>query len=388
MTTDHIHQMTFCHIVAHIDEEASGPSYSVPRLAQAVAAAQDQDVLLATLDRGAGVKDLGAVTHKAFLQNDFPRKLGVSRSMKAWLLKARANGISLIHSHGLWMMPNIYPARATAQAGIPHVIAPRGTLDPAALVYSRRLKQAVRFLGQGAALRGAAALHATSEDEVRHIRDQGLRQPIILSPNGIDMPRTPRPRRGARRTLLYLGRLHEKKGLDMLLDAWAALESAHPDWDLRIIGKGSESFESGLVKSIVARGLTRVAMDGAIYGDGKLAAFQEADLFVLPTRGENFGMVVAEALAAGTPVVTTTGAPWKGLTDHRAGWSCAPETQAIEAVLADALRVPRPNLEAMGARGQAWMAGTFGWEAIGAGMAESYRWLLKGGDKPPQILTD
>lgn len=380
--------MTLCHIVSHADEEASGPSYSVPRLAQAVAAAQDQDVVLATLNRGAGTRDLGAVTHLAFSQKGFPRKLGVSRCMETWLNQSRANGISLIHSHGLWMMPNIYPARAAAREGIPHVIAPRGTLDPAALVYSRRLKQAARFLGQGAALRGAAALHATSEDEARHIRGQGLRQPIILSPNGIDMPRTPRPPRGHRRTLLYLGRLHEKKGLDMLLAAWTGLEKAHPDWDLRIIGKGSGTFEAGLAEDVARRGLTRVALDGAIYGDSKLGAFQAADLFVLPTRGENFGMVVAEALAAGTPVVTTTGAPWEGLTAHRAGWRCAPEATAIEAALAEALRIPRPDLEAMGARGQAWMARAYSWEVIGASMAESYHWLLKGGDRPPQILTD
>lgn len=384
--------MTLCHIVSHIDEEASGPSYSVPRLAQAVAAAQQQDVVLATLDRGTGARDLGAVTHRAFTQSGFPRKLGVSRPMRAWLGKARANEISLIHSHGLWMMPNIYPARAAARAGIPHVVAPRGTLDPAALVYSARVKQVVRWLGQDAALKGATAFHATSEDEASHIRAQGLRQPIVLLPNGIDIPEGTRPARGARRTLLYLGRLHEKKGLDMLLQAWTALEPAHPDWDLRIVGTGSKAFEAGLAEDVARRGLTRVKLLGPVYAGAKLDTFQHADLFVLPTRGENFGMVVAEALAAGTPVVTTTGAPWSGLQEHRAGWWCAPQAPAIEAALAQALAADAATLAGMGARGTAWMTAAYGWDEIGARLVRAYTWLQQGLDRagpaPDDILTE
>lgn len=380
--------MTLYHIVSHIDKEASGPSYSVPRLCQSVAAIQETPVVLATLDRGAGTRDLGAVTHRAFTQAGFPLKLGRSAPMRSWLGGARADGRSLIHSHGLWMMPNIYAAEASARAGMPHVIAPRGTLDPAALVYSPLIKRAMWHLGQGAALKNATALHATSEEEAAHIRAQGLRQPIILSPNGIDIPRKSRPPRGRRRTLLYLGRLHEKKGLDMLLAAWEVLEPDYPGWDLRIIGKGSQSFEAGLAHEITSRGLSRVILDKAVYGDEKLSAFQAADLFVLPTRGENFGMVVAEALAAGTPVVTTTGAPWEGLIDHRAGWSCPPESRAITTVLNEALAVPRQELDAMGRRGQDWMARAYGWETMGQGMAESYHWLLHRGDLPSQIITD
>lgn len=376
--------MKLCHIVPHIDEEASGPSYSVPRLCEAVAAL-GHDVTLATLDRGGGTRDLHPVAHRAFPQAAFPRKLGRSGALRAFLRDAPGQGFALVHTHGLWMLPNIYGA----QAGIPHVLAPRGTLDPAALVYSRALKRAVwHLLGQGSAARGAAALHATSQEEASHLRGFGLRQPIILSPNGIDIPVAPRLARERRRTLLYLGRLHEKKGLDMLIASWARLEPAHPDWDLRIVGKGTEAFESALAQDVARRRLGRVTLEGPAYGADKARAFAQADLFVLPTRGENFGMVVAEALAAGTPVVTTIAAPWDGLETHRAGWCCAVETGAIEAALDAALAVQRDALEAMGARGRAWMQAEYGWDAIGARMAEAYRWLLSGGDKPPEILID
>lgn len=379
--------MKCCQVVSHIDQEASGPAYSVPRLAAAVAG-HGHEVVLATLDRGGGEYDLGVVRHAAFRQAGFPRKLGRSPTMRAWFRRAGVEGIELIHSHGLWMLPNIYSARAAALAGIPHVVSPRGTLDPAALVYSRRLKQLVWNLGQGAALRSATALHATSEAEAGHIRAQGLRQPIIVSPNGIDIPEVSRPKRGSRRTLLYLGRLHEKKGLDMLTAAWEALEPEHPDWDLRIVGRGTPEFEESLARDINARGLSRAVIEGAVYGEAKLDAFQRADLFVLPTRGENFGMVVAEALAAGTPVVTTTGAPWEGLTTKRVGWWCAPDAGAIKAALSEALTAAPETLELMGARGRVWMKAAYGWDEIGERMAHAYDWLKKGGPAPDGVLLD
>jgi glycosyltransferase involved in cell wall biosynthesis len=375
--------MRICHIVSHIDEEASGPSYSVPRLAQAVAR-QGHTVVLATLDRGGGTRDLGPVNHRAFTQAAFPRKLGRSPAMRAWLAQARDEGFALLHSHGLWMLPNLYPVRAA----IPHIVAPRGTLDPAALVFSRRLKRAVWYLGQGEVLRRAAALHATSEQEACHIRAQNLRQPIILSPNGIDIPLGSRPSRGDRRRLLYLGRLHNKKGLDMLIAAWAALEPAHPNWDLRIVGKGDHAFGAALARDIVARGLRRVTVEPPAYGAAKQAAFAAADLFVLPTRGENFGMVVAEALAAGTPVLTTTGAPWQGLVGHRAGWWCLPEADALAASLNEALALPHVALEEMGARGRAWMQAEYGWDEVGARLCSAYEWVLHGGPVPRAVLRD
>ncbi len=349
---------------------------------------QGHEVVLATLDRGTGTQDLGAVRHAAFPQAIFPRKLGRSPTMRAWLHGAQAEGLQIIHSHGLWMMPNMYPASAARRANIPHVLAPRGTLDPAALVYSRWVKKAAWHLRQKAVVKAADVLHATSEIEATHIRAAGLRQPIILSPNGIDVPGGLRPPREARRILLYLGRLHEKKGLDMLLAAWAALEPVFPDWDLRIVGTGAKTFEAGVRRDIALRRLERVRLTGPAYSADKLRAYRAADLFVLPTRGENFGMVVAEALAAGTPVVTTTGAPWEGLVSRKAGWWCAPETGAIEAALTEAMATAPHVLEDMGVRGRAWMQESFGWEGIGARLCDCYRWLLSGCEKPEMILTD
>lgn len=379
--------MKLCQIVSHVDEEASGPSYSVPRLCQSVASC-GHEVVLATLDRGGGERDFGVVQHLAFRQTAFPKKLGLSAEMFRWLSRAHEEGIDLIHSHGLWMMPNMYPATVAERLGIPHVISPRGTLDPAALAYSKRLKQLVLLLGQDRALRQARALHATSDEEAAQFRRLGLKQPIIILPNGIDVPEPVRPQRLRRRTVLYLGRLHHKKGLDLLMRAWANLQMRFPDWELRIVGKGDEAFEAELKRDISALGLDRVRLDGPLYGAEKAQALKTADLFVLPTRGENFGMAVAEALAAGTPVITTRGAPWAGLEAHCCGWWTDCGTDAIGAALATALALMPDELEAMGERGRVWMETAFGWRRIGQAMSECYSWLINGGAMPTYILAD
>lgn len=379
--------MHLCHIVSHIDEEASGPAYSVPRLAQAVAAA-GHDVTLATLDRGGGSQDFAGITHRAFPQAGFPKRLGRSAPMSRWLRRSARDGdLSLIHSHGLWMMPNIYPAQAVRGTKVAHVMAPRGTLDPAALAYSARVKRVVWHMGQRRALAEATALHATSEAEAADIRAQGLRQPIFLSPNGIDIPDLhPAGAPNGSRTLLYLGRLHDKKGIDMLLTAWEPLSAEFEDWTLRIVGKGSDGFVSDLKNRAAA--LPRVSVEGPLYDAAKTQAMADADLFVLPTRGENFGMVVAEALAAGTPVLTTRGAPWSGLTTENCGWWVNPDVPSITDGLRAALAYGNEDLAAKGARGRDWMARAFGWQAIGAAMSDCYEWLLHGGARPGSVLTE
>ena len=378
--------MKVCQVVSHIDQEASGPSYSVPRLSKAIASCGHL-VTLATLARGLPPYIPG-VEHLAFEQSRFLLKLGRSRMLEQWLLKASSLGFQLIHTHGLWMMPNIYPYTAMRRTGIPYIISPRGTLDPAALSYSKLAKMIVWNTGQGRALRNANALHATSEQEVDHIRRVGIKAPIFLSPNGVDIPDLYRPKRKVTKTLLYLGRLHEKKGLDMLIDAWERIYQKYPDWELKIVGKGAADFEDWLRARVNNSSLDRIKLESAVYGEEKLNTFRSADLFILPTRGENFGMVVAEALAAGTPVITTTSTPWSNLVSNGAGWCCQANTSEIKNTLIEALSVPSNLLEEMGGRGRSWMDSSFSWENIGEQISEGYHWLLSGGSKPGIVIID
>jgi len=372
--------MRLIHAIPHVDEEASGPSYSTPRLCHALAERGHQ-VELFSLARGRA-KALCKVVARTFPEGPKIARLGLSDAMRRGLAAA-AKGADVLHSHSLWMMPNVYPAWAAARTGAPLVVSPRGALSPVALARSPRRKRLFWDVLQGPAVRQASLIHATSELEYRDVRAFGLAQPVAVIPNGVDVARDNAvgERPAGQRRLLYLGRLHPIKGLNQLLAAWADLRPRFPDWELRLVGPDEGGYGEALRREM-AGGLYGVRFVGAQYGADKRAEYAAAELFVLPSHSENFGMAVAEALAAGRPVVTTTGTPWAGLAEHGCGWRVAPTAEGLGAALAEAMALDREILDAMGARGRDWMARDFGWPRLGEAMETAYRWLLDGGAAP------
>jgi glycosyltransferase involved in cell wall biosynthesis len=263
-------------------------------------------------------------------------------------------------------------------------------LGDAALKFSAAKKRLFWCLAQGAAARAASCLHATSRQEYEHIRAFGLKIPIAIIPNGIDVPSAvPKPRpRGAGRTVLYLGRLHAKKGLERLLDAWELIEARRPNWQLDIVGPIDSEYAFMLKARIDASVLSRVRLLGPLYGGEKLKAYRGADLFVLPTLNENFGMTVAEALAQGTPVISTKGAPWVGLATHGCGWWVDYGAEPLAAAMDEAMNISWERLSAMGEAGRAWMQRDFDWNAVGLSMRSVYDWLSGQCDRPPCVIVD
>jgi glycosyltransferase involved in cell wall biosynthesis len=265
-------------------------------------------------------------------------------------------------------------------------------LSTVALGFSKLSKRVFWAAGQGAILREAACVHATSPAEYEEIRGFGISQPIAIVPNGVDMPTSPRTTRSAelvgehRRTLLYLGRIHPKKGLDFLLAAWATVAPEFPGWSLRIVGPGESGHIAELKRQIAAMALLRVVLDGPVYGDAKWEVYRSADLFVLPTLNENFGLTVAESLACRRPVIVSKGAPWSGVVDHRCGWWIDTGELALTKALRIALATPDEELDAMGVRGEAWVHEAFSWDRIGHQMADLYRWVLGRGSQPGCIV--
>jgi len=135
-------------------------------------------------------------------------------------------------------------------------------------------------------------------------------------------------------------------------------------------------------------GLQRVTFKGEVLGSEKEAAYQSSDLFVLPTNTENFGIVVAESLANGTPVIVSKGAPWSGLEPRRCGWWVDNDEESFTAALCRAMRLPLAELEEMGRRGRVWMEKDFGWDLLAHRMLSAYEWLLRGGTKPDMVYID
>lgn len=378
--------MRVIHVVPAITEEASGPSYSVVRLCESLIET-GMDVQLAALDWSSAPVSLPYL--KTFPLGIGPRRLGVSPSMRKWLEAETDSGrVDLIHNHSLWMMPNVYSGRACRTGHCRLVVSPRGTLSAWALGRSALQKRIFWRLLQGPAVAGAACFHATAESEYDDIRRLGFRQPVCIIPNGIDHPRLEPKPSGPLRQLLFLGRLHPIKGVDILLRAWRAVEHRFPDWELHVAGPDNGGYLAEMQALAGQLRLERLVFGGPLYGDDKWRAYREASLFVLPTHSENFGMTVAEALAAGTPAVVTRGAPWAGLVEQGAGWWIEIGVDPLVACLEQALSASPELLTKMGRVGHEWMKRDFSWDRIGAQFLATYRWLLDGGKSPPWVRLD
>jgi glycosyltransferase involved in cell wall biosynthesis len=286
------------------------------------------------------------------------------------------------------MMPNVYPGQVARRDGVPLMISPRGTLSEWAMQSGSPFKRVFWPLVQRPALDATNCFHATATSECEDIRRMGFRQPVAIIPNGIDIPDLPPKVRSNFRTLLFLGRIHPVKGLDILLPAWQAVQDRFPEWRLRIAGPDNHGYLTEMQRLAGELRLERTEFSGALWGAQKWCAYGQADLFVLPTYSENFGMSVAEALAAGTPVIVTKGAPWGGLAEQRVGWWIDIGVDQLVACLEDALTRSSNDLTEMGRRGRDWMAAEYSWAHVTQQMVETYRWMLEGGNKPQWVIED
>jgi glycosyltransferase involved in cell wall biosynthesis len=303
-------------------------------------------------------------------------------------LDAALGAADLVHDHGLWLPVNHAACAAARRAGRPLVISPRGMLSAWALNHKRQKKQAVWHLYQRTHLTRAALLHATAESEADDIRDRDLRAPIVILPNGVDLPPPPVTRPASpdrRRRALFLSRLHPKKGLLHLVRAWA--EAAPPDWELVLAGPEEDGHWTEVQRVAAEVGARHVSWIGEVPDAEKWDLYQSADLFVLPTFSENFGIVVAEALAAGVPAIVTRGAPWAALDIHRCGWWIDIGVEPLAATLAEATGATDTARTAMGARGRAYVEEALSWDALGRQMLDAYAWVLGHGPKPAHVHT-
>lgn len=284
------------------------------------------------------------------------------------------------HVHGLWDAGTYAAMRLLRVREMPLVYTPRGMLEPWALRQRRLKKKAFLLAYLKAILSHADLLHATSVEESDTLRVLGLRQPIAVIPNGIDLAAesvrsASRPTNATPRRLLYLGRLHPKKGLENLLRAWARLDRR--GWQLSIAGIDEAGHQSRLVALAKDLGLgDTVNFPGPQIGADKWRFLATGDAFVHPSFSENFGIAVAEAMAAELPVVATVGTPWRCLADHRLGWWVEPTPDALARTLAEVMRTDPAALADMGRRSREYVARTFAWPAIGSQMAACYAWLL------------
>jgi len=391
--------MKALHVVASLNAETGGPAASVVRLADALAEAQVETTVAALDYARLGPRQAPGQARVACLPAG-----AVARALRGWSPALRrlveelaAQGMDVVHGHGLWMFPNVYARRAALRQGRPLVISPRGMLSPWSLARSRARKALAWRLFERDNLAAASLLHATSEAEAGAIRAAGCTQPVAVIPNGVDLPDLQRiPGRECleaefaplrdRRWLLFLSRLHPVKGIDGLLRAWRALAPGHAGWQLVLAGPDGGGHGAALRRLAAELGLAeRVTFTGMLAGERKACALGRAQALVLPSHTENFGIVVAEALAHGTPALATHGAPWAQLREARCGWWIEDREDALAAALEEVLGTGDDELRAMGMRGRALVAQRYAWAPIGRDMKAAYAWLLGSGPRPESV---
>ncbi len=287
-------------------------------------------------------------------------------------------------------MSNVYAAWAASKFQKPHVVSPRGTLSPEAVRHNRVKKFVFSAAFQRRTLQRVTLLHATSKFEYLDIRASRLRPPVVIIPNGVDVPGLEDLKlvRNTPRTLLYVGRIHPIKGLELVFECWGELGDSYPDWILRIIGPIDSEYANRLKEKACAARLPRLEFAGQLSGEELNLELQRADVLVLPSLSENFGMVVAEALANGTPVLTTTSTPWEGLYEKRCGWWVDRRKDDFCGALQVILSADSDTLQSMGRRGRQWMIKDFSWERVASDMVSAYSWLINGGERPEFVRED
>ena len=328
-----------------------------------------------------------------------PKSFGYAPDLRRQILNA-VNPPGIIHSHGLWMYPGLAARKCAAAANCPLVISPHGMLEPWAVNHSRLKKQIAGMLFEDRNLRAADCLHALCPAEAENFRRHGLTNPVAIIPNGIkpDFSNSPPgceallqrfPQLSQRRRALFLSRLHPKKGLANLLQAWQKLAAAHPGWCLMIAGSGSPHYEAELKFFVQQAGLTGdVFFLGPVYQKEKSEVLAAADAFVLPSFSEGFSMAILEAAAVGLPILLTRECNFPELAKAGAAIEITTDAAGIEAGFGQLMGFSNDQRKNMGRRGRELVTHSYTWPAVGGQMREVYHWLSGKGVRPACVKTD
>jgi glycosyltransferase involved in cell wall biosynthesis len=374
--------------------EYGGPARSVPALSVELAKLGNRvTVLSLNLNGFSQAKDLPVHSELDYVSLPVSlqvkmRPLLIPSYERTMLSLVRDEKDLLIHDNGIWLPYSGIIHRIASRYNLPVITSTRGMLEPWAMKFGKYRKLAAWILFQRRRLARSAVLHATSREEAKHLRDLGLSNPVAVLPNGTavpDLSTVPDLEPKEEKTLLFLSRIHPKKGL---LNLVRAIEILQPfGWRVIIAGYDEGGYWDLIKKRIQQSNLERFFdYIGPISDQEKWSWYKQADLFILPSFSENFGLVVAEALASKTPVITTRGTPWKDLIDYNCGWWIEPEIPDLVDCLQQAFMVESRVLKQMGENGRRLVEEKYSWSVIAARLDAVYDWVLKDFPRPPEII--
>lgn len=390
--------MRILHVIASIAPRYGGPSRACPDLCRALIRRGEDAVIYTTDVDGPGRLDVpldapvdvdGVPVH--FFPVQQPREYKLSLPL-ARALRADVAGFDVVHIHSLYLFTSAIAARYAFRAGVPYLVRPHGTLDPYIYRRHRGRKFVYECLVERRNLDRAAGIHFTTEQEALLARPVGLKAPEIVVPNGVDLTRFETlPARGAfrarypeigtRRLVLFFGRLNFKKGLDLLARAFGRLVRAGVDAHLALVGP-DDDYGPRVRQWLVDEGcLDRATFTGLLDDARSLEALRDADVFALPSYSENFGNSVAEAMAAGLPVVVSDQVNLcDAIRAADAGLVVPCDADAVATAVARVLDDPAGSA-AMAARARTLVHERFSWDAVAAEMARVYREIRASGPR-------
>ena len=374
------------HLTGSLSRQAGGPFFSVSGLARHAALPGCTTSVVGMIGDSSGWAEDRTQWDGADIDAIPACGPGIAAVRLAKRLRRQLrNTTSILHAHGLWDPASIACRLLIGRLSSPLVVSPRGMLEPWAIGHHALRKRVALALWQRAVLERVDMFHATSEAEMESIRRMGLNQPVAVVPNGVECPYFPPPKTANRplKRCVFLSRLHPKKGIPMLLEAWQGVDP--PGWELLIAGYGHDTHVREIQEHASRLGSSRVRIVGEKHGADKWQLLQDADLFVLPSYSENFGIAIAEAMAAQTAVITTTATPWQAIRDEAIGWWVPPTADAIRSALAEATALSAAALAERGRRAAAHVRNNYGWPAIGRRMVACYKWLAGRGEMTEDI---
>ena len=384
--------------ITNIDQSKGGPARSVPMLVRGLALEGIDSTLMLIKSNDMNLHALDNTTAKIhFLPSNYKR-CDLERFVKE-------EHFDLIHGQCIWE-PLFHHMRVVADKyHIPFVLTPRGTLEPWSLQQKKWKKRIARWLYQDYDLRRCACIYATAEMEAQHIRELGFKNPVCVIPNGIETDGYPcrKDPSKVRKQILFLSRIHPKKGIEVLIDAFSRLHNEFPKWRIAIVGNGEDDYRQSLINRVKELGLGEcISISTPVFGSAKMQLYQESSIFCLPSYSENFGMVIAEALSCGVPAITTNGTPWQLLNGDaptmgarfdclgdkkQTGWCIDLSVDNLEKTLREAMMMSPDELYEMGQRGSLLVNTNFNYRSVAKLNKALYDWILRGGDTPQFIYV-
>jgi len=391
--------MRIAHVIGIFSPEHGGPVVSCRNYALSQARL-GHEVSLYTLEGYAETSPalrLGEEVTQHVFRVNAPAKLGWSRRLRRLLLAAEPADV--YHLHGIWLRAMYYGRLKARKERKPYLVEINGALDPLELASKPWRKRLVSWWYQDRLLREAGCIHVNSSREARHVRELGFDQPIAIIPAGFNSremalllekakaaPPSWGPMLQNAKVLLYLARVHPAKGIDLLLEAWRRLGARAAGWKLVIVGPGDSREVAKWRKDyhdLEASG--RCLWLGLVSDQDRAWIYDRSSVYVLPSRKENFGNTIQEAMGQAIPVITTTETPWQDIEEWECGWLCRPEVDDLCSAVARAIETGPEILAAMGRRGRAIINDRYSLEAVVDRQIEVYRWL-SGGPFPTWVM--